>query len=62
LEDADGTEGYPGNVKATVSYTLANNGKWQISMGATTDQETPISMTQHVFLWVRITDLEEVSY
>ena len=46
IKSSDGHEGYPGNVEATVKYSL-NKDKLTIEMEATSDQETPINMAQH---------------
>ncbi|MBR5946221.1 hypothetical protein IKZ80_03960, partial [bacterium] len=48
-ESADGEEGFPGNVKVKVTYTLTPDNIWRIEYEATTDKPTPINMTQHVY-------------
>ncbi len=45
----DGEEGYPGNVTATVTYTLTNENELKVDMGATTDQTTIVSMAHHSY-------------
>ncbi len=45
----DGEEGYPGNVHFTVAYHLNDDGELSITYGATTDQTTPISLTNHSY-------------
>ena len=45
----DGEEGYPGNVKAKVTYTLNNNNELGIVMEATTDKPTFVNMTHHSY-------------
>ncbi len=45
----DGEEGYPGNVNATVTYTLTNDNEFRVDMEATTDQTTIINMAHHSY-------------
>jgi aldose 1-epimerase len=45
----DGEEGYPGNLDATVSYTLTDANDLVIEYRATTDRATPINLTQHTY-------------
>ena len=45
----DGDEGYPGTVKATVTYTLKDADELQIDYVATTDKPTIINLTQHSY-------------
>lgn len=49
LVDADGAEGFPGTVKVSVVYTITAQGAWRIEYEATTDQPTPINLTQHAY-------------
>jgi aldose 1-epimerase len=53
LLDADGTEGFPGNVKVTVLYTLTNDNTLKIQYYATTDKPTPINMSHHSYFNLR---------
>ena len=46
---ADGEEGYPGNVKCEVTYTLNNDGELGINMAATTDKTTFVNFTHHSY-------------
>ncbi len=45
----DGGEGYPGNLSCMVVYTLTNNDAFQIAYEATTDQPTPVNLTNHTY-------------
>ena len=45
----DGEEGYPGMVRATVTYTLNDENQLVVEYTATTDKPTVINMTQHSY-------------
>ena len=42
-------EGYPGNVEATVTFTLTQDNELVIDYEGTTDQATPLSLTNHTY-------------
>lgn len=45
----DGEEGFPGNLDATVEFTLTDAGELRIEYTATTDRPTPVSLTNHSY-------------
>ena len=45
----DMEEGYPGNLKVQVTYTLDNNDKLSVKYEAVTDKTTIINLTQHSY-------------
>ncbi|MCK5674992.1 MAG: galactose mutarotase [Spirochaetales bacterium] len=45
----DGEEGYPGNLKISVNYTLTENNELKISYEAVTDADTVLNLTNHSY-------------
>lgn len=43
-----GQGGYPGNLEVRVTYTLTGN-EWSVEYHATTDEPTPVNLTQHTY-------------
>jgi aldose 1-epimerase len=49
----DGEQGYPGNLDATVSYSLTDDNEIVVRFHATCDRPTPVNLTQHSYFNLR---------
>jgi len=45
----DGDQGYPGTLSLRVTYTLTPRNELEVEYEATTDQATPVNLTQHTY-------------
>ena len=45
----DGQDGFPGNLKIELTYTLTEDNGFDISYKATTDKATPVNLSNHAF-------------
>lgn len=46
---ADGDQGFPGELKAQITYSMPSCGVLRLEYAATTDKPTPVSLTNHSF-------------
>lgn len=49
----DGDAGFPGNLEVTATYTLSRDRALKIAYEATTDQATPVNLTNHAYFNLR---------
>lgn len=49
LFSADGDQGYPGDLEASVTFLLTHDNKLRINYDATASQTTPLSLTNHSY-------------
>ncbi|WWC67115.1 uncharacterized protein I206_101022 [Kwoniella pini CBS 10737] len=45
----DGDQGFPGNLKSTITYSIPSTGVFKLEYTARTDNKTPVSLTNHSF-------------
>lgn len=49
IESEDGEQGFPGHVSASVRYELGEDNQVSITYQATTDNSTPVNLTNHAY-------------
>lgn len=49
LFSADGDQGFPGNVKVTLTYRLTDDNSVEVEFEAQSDQDTPLNLTNHAY-------------
>lgn len=49
MQSADGEEGYPGNLRVRLIYTLTADNTLALDYTAASDQDTPLNLTNHVY-------------
>jgi len=49
----DGQDGFPGNLKIELRYTLTSDNRFDIQYKATTDKATPVNLSNHAFYNLR---------
>ena len=48
-KSVNGEEGYPGEVNASVTYSLTNENDLKINYSTTTTEATPVNLTNHCY-------------
>lgn len=48
--DPDGSNGFPGNIDVTVTYSLLDNNTLEITYLANSDKTTPLNLTNHAYI------------
>ena len=49
ITSKDGDDGYPGNMTASVTYTLNDDNELRLDYKATTDKPTPVNLVNHTY-------------
>ena len=49
LVSPDGDQGFPGTLRASVTYTLSDEGELRIEYAARSDASTPVNLTNHAY-------------
>ena len=49
LDSPDGDQGFPGELKISVKYTLTKENAVDILYAVTSDRDTPVNMTNHAY-------------
>jgi len=49
LTSPDGENGFPGNLRVTVSYSLTTNNELRLDYEAATDKDTPVNLSNHSY-------------
>ena len=57
---ADGEEGYPGNLRLQVTYTLTEQNELKLEYAVHTDADTPINLTNHAYFNLNGCDGEDI--